>query len=621
MKKHILIQPNMKIAEPNPKMWGIFYEEINHAGDGGLYAELIRNRSFADARIPEETIYSNGKIRTNNGFMMDFDISDPLPGWKLCCSEDSTAVMELTQDAPRNPECPEQLKLSVLKAGKNVRVINQGYWGIAVKPQNYYGFVILRGEGIDEIEIGISHSNGESLCSTTAPITGEFTKVFYSLNCPAKNTNARFYIGTKQAGELYIDFVSMFPQDTDLHRPYGFRSDIMKMLRDLEPGFVRFPGGCVVEGFNLANAIHWKQTRGPIEDRPGHWDMWGYRATDGIGMLEYCQLAEDLNADLMYVANCGLSCQGRNPEFADEAETDFWLQNALDAIEYIYGDVSTPYGALRAADGHPTPFALKYVEIGNENRGDEYHVRYRKFYNILKARYPELTLIADQMVPDAPMDMVDDHYYTLPHVFPAMTHTYDGDGTPVYVGEYACNGEVGHGNLLSAISEATFMIHMENSSDRVRISSYAPLLCNFNDRRWGVDLINFDGSHVFGIPSFDVQCLFSKYAVDEVYHTNHQPKSGVKAELYVTAGKKDDTYIIKATNYGTESITATFEIADCAVKVKETWLLSSEKETDTNSLLYPDKVRAISVKAEEKDGKIILTFPPYSFAVIACEVL
>lgn len=619
MKKEVIIQPGRVIGTPNPKMWGIFYEEINCAGDGGLYAELIRNRNFANSRLPEDTVYTNGKVRTRNGFERDFDVSDLLPGWKLSCSESSIAVMELTKDSPRNPECPEQLKLTVAKAGDGVKVVNNGYWGIPVKPQQYYGFIIIRGEGITEAELGICHSNGVEICSSKISICNEFAKIAYTLECPAENTNARFFVGAKQAGELYIDFVTLFPRDTDLERPYGMRKDIMKMLRDLKPGFLRFPGGCVVEGINLANAIHWKKTRGPIEDRPGHWDLWGYRATDGLGMLEFCQLAEDLDADLMYVVNCGMSCQGRMPEYADEAGVEEWMQTALDGIEYIYGDVSTPYGALRAADGHPEPFALKYVEIGNENGKEEYHVRYRKFYSVLKERYPELILIANELVPDGPMDMVDDHYYTAPQTFPAMIDAYEGDGVPVYVGEYACISGVGYGNLLGAVSEAAFMIRMENRSDRVRIASYAPLFCNDNlkgDEKWPVDLINFDGSHVFGIPSFDVQRLFSEYTVEEVYQTSHQPKRGESTELHVTAGKKGDCYVVKAANFGIEPITATFRIEDCELKARETWLLASEKPDDTNSLLYPDKVRAIAAKTLEEDGAVSMVLPPYSFGVL-----
>ena len=613
MNKQVTIDPGRVIGRPNPKMWGIFYEEINHAGDGGLYAELIRNRNFAEANLPEDTVYAGGKVRTLRGHTEDFDPTNPLPGWSLLC--DGTAAMERTRENPRNPECPEQLCLSLVR-GENAAAVNGGYWGIPLKPQSYYGFVILRGEGITRAEIGLMYSGGTVICSKELEVTETFAKIPFTLDCPAKTPNARFFVRIFEKGTLCLDFVTLFPADTDQGRPFGFRRDLMDKLRGMKPGFIRFPGGCVVEGINLANAIHWKKTRGPIEDRPGHWDLWSYRATDGLGMLEFCQLAEDLDADIMYVVNCGMSCQGRQSEPADEAGIEYWLQNALDGIEYICGDTSTTYGALRAADGHPAPFRLRYVEIGNENWGPEYHCRYRRFYDAIKAKYPDLILIADQPVPDAPMDMVDDHYYTFPQTFPSMTEAYEGGGVPVYVGEYACNTDVGYGNLLGAVSDATFMIRMENRCDRVRIASYAPLFCNDHDRKWPVNLINFDGSRVFGIPSYEVQRLFSAYSPETVLYNDCTAQKGADSNLFVTAGEKSGQYVIKAANFGTEPITATFCLKGEKAASAEGWLLTSESPADTNSLLDPDYVAAVKVPVCCENGAVSFRFPPCSFAVI-----
>lgn len=439
------------------------------------------------------------------------------------------------------------------------------------------------------------------------------------MECPSQTENARFFIETKDSGILYVDFVTLFPEDTYRNQPYGFRNDLMQMLKGLNPGFVRFPGGCVVEGINLENAIHWKKTRGPIEDRPGHWDLWGYRATDGLGMLEFCQLAEEFNADIMYVVNCGMSCQARREEVADEDGIEYWLQNALDGIEYIYGDASTPYGALRAADGHPEPFALKYVEIGNENYGDAYEYRYKKFYSVLKEKYPELTMIVTGETTDAIVDMFDHHYYTPPQDFPNLYQTYDQDGVLIYVGEYACNQETGYGNLLGAVSEAVFMTHMENRCNRVRIASYAPLFCREQDRRWPVNLINFDGSRVFGIPSYEVQKMFSAYSVDKVFQADCPVIAGADTNLYVTAGEKDGKLIIKAANFGTQETSAVFAAEGRSLIGKEVYLLASEHETDTNSLLSPNYVSMVpSVFRQEADA-VTVELPPYSFAVIVCE--
>lgn len=619
MHTEITIHADQVIGKPNPKMWGIFYEEINHAGDGGLYAELIQNRSFADSRLPEGTVYAQGVIRTKQGHTEDFDPTDPLPGWSLCLSPSSIGSMDLITTFPRNPECPEQLRLSVMEPGKWVRAENSGYWGIPVKKQDYYGYCILRGEKITSAKVGLLHANGTVLCSETISVKETFEKVSFRFSSTVETSNARFFIEVNQPGCLYLDFVTLFPEDTDQNRPFGFRKDLMEMLRQLHPGFLRFPGGCVVEGITLDNAIHWKKTRGPMEDRPGHWDLWGYRATDGLGMLEFCQLAEDLNADIMYVVNCGMSCQGRKSQLGTEEEIEYWLQNALDGIEYICGDTSTTYGALRASDGHPAPFSLKYVEIGNENSGEEYHRRYLKFYHAIKEKYPDLILIANERVPEAPMDMVDDHYYTTPQQFPTMSDAYEEDGVPVYVGEYACNTQVDYGNLLGAVSDATFMIRMENRCDRIQIASYAPLFCNDHDRKWPVNLINFDGTHVFGIPSYEVQKLFGEYRVDQVFNTDQKQLDGIENGVSVTAGQKDGKYIVKMANFSTQPADVTIGLKGGALKAKEMWLLASSKEQDTNSLLYPDLVKAMPVPVEDQDGKGIVSLPPYSFALFVAE--
>lgn len=598
------------IGRPNPKMWGVFYEEINHAGDGGLYAEMIRNRSFADACVPEGTIFSDGNYSTRRGFREPFDTSDPLPGWTLRKTSGACAVMERTNDAPRNPECPEQLKLSVIAAGNGVRAVNSGFWGFSLRPIAYNGFIILRGEGISAVTAGFMYKSGDVIVKNEIPVTDGFVKQPLSLDCSVAEADARFFVEADQPGTLLIDFVSLFPSDA-----CGvFRKDVFSVLNGLKPGFLRFPGGCVVEGFSLANAIHWKKTRGPIEDRPGHWDLWSYRATDGMGMLEFCKLGEMLGADLMYVVNCGMSCQWRECEPGSDEEIAWWLQNALDGIEYITGGADTEWGRRRAEDGHPEPFDLKYVEIGNENRGPEYEKRYPVFYEAIKARYPDLTLIANTTLKDLPMDMVDDHYYTAPQTFPAMYDRYGEDGTPVYVGEYACNTEVGYGNVLSAVSEACFMIRMENRGDRIRIASYAPLFCNENDRKWPVNLINYNGSTAYGIPSYEVQKSFAENAVSEVYAIEGVVPD--PAALYITAGKSKDGLIVKIAHFSETPgriVLHADGIADGPAAVST---LAGETPQDTNNAAAPRAVHMTASECAVKDGCLAVELPPYSFLVV-----
>ncbi len=609
--KTVNINADKTIGTPNPRMWGIFYEEINHAGDGGIYAELLRNRNFSETDVPAQTVYAAGKIQTAEGHVEQFDLSDPLPGWSVRRAPGASALIEKTADDPRNPACPSQMKL--LFDG-SVRIVNGGYWGVAAKRGGYSGTLIVKSGDVSMLTVGFMRKDGSVIASAAvAGICAAYQKIGFTLTVTAEDRNARFFIEAAGKGSVYFDFVSLFPDSTYQNRKNGFRPDLVETLKAMKPGFMRFPGGCVVEGINLKNAIHWKDTVGPIEDRPGHWDLWHYRCTDGLGMLEFCQLAEDIGAELMYVCNCGMSCQFRHSEAAENAALDQWLSDTLDAVEYICGDTATYWGAKRAEHGHPAPFALKYLEIGNENRDDVYHAHYKKFFAALRERYPSLILIANERVPGADYDLVDDHYYTPPQTFPQLTGKYNGDGEEVYVGEYACNTDVGYGNLLSAISEATFMTHMENRCDRVRIASYAPLFCNDHDRTWPVNLINFDNNNVFGLPSYYVQRMFANNTVERVVATDC---TDTAAQLCVTAGIAGKELVIKAANFGADAVQTVFQCAKIKAGAVSVGTLSGECETDTNSLLYPENVTEVTASAASDDGRINITLPAWSFTVL-----
>lgn len=334
MKQTIHIDPTRTIGTPDPRMWGIFFEEINHAGDGGLYAELINNRNFAASDPMEGTYYANDTVCTPRGRKEPFPMTDLLPGWSLRNFAGSNAVMEKTKDSPRNPKCPSQLKLFF---HGRTRLINSGYWGISAPKGDYHGTLIARSDTVSSVVAGLMRKDGSVLGSTTIPLSSEYTKTEFTLHTTESDDDARFFVEVEGNGILWFDFVSLFPADTYCGEKYGFRKDLMELLIKMKPGFLRFPGGCVIEGITLENAIHWKDTIGPIEDRPGHWDLWGYRCTDGLGMLEFCRLGELLDADLMYVCNCSMSCETRNSE-ADEGHASAeWIQTALDGIEYICG--------------------------------------------------------------------------------------------------------------------------------------------------------------------------------------------------------------------------------------------------------------------------------------------
>ncbi|HOX39103.1 MAG TPA: alpha-L-arabinofuranosidase C-terminal domain-containing protein [Candidatus Brocadiia bacterium] len=523
-------KPGPKVS---PGMYGIFFEEINHAGDGGLYAEMIRNRAFEDARPPEGTTVAGSKAVTKNGLEVGYNAADLTPGWTLVLDGGAEGAMSLEESEPLNDATPRNLRIETKSAGDalsgtgRVGVANSGYWGISVREGEEYALSFFtRGEGgfAGPLAVSLEHASGNVLAQgEIGNISGEWKKHECVLKANATESHARLVIATTSPGAFRLDAVSLFPRNTWKGRTNGLRVDLAEKLAGLKPGFVRFPGGCFVEGITLQNAYHWKKTIGPIETRPGHWCLWNYQSTDGLGYHEYLLLCEDLGASAMYVANCGMSCQGRKGEIASEKELNQWIQDAIDAIEYAIGPADSKWGAVRTAAGHPKPFDLRYVEIGNENGGPDYNRHYGKFFKAIKERYPQIITIANSGVISAPMEILDEHYYSSPQFFiDSAFHydKYDRKGPKVYVGEYACTQLAGTGNLNAAIGEAAFMTGMENNADMVVMASYAPLFVNVNDRCWNPDLIGFDGTTSYGTPSYYAQKLFGTNRPDYVVKTN-----------------------------------------------------------------------------------------------------
>ena len=478
----------------SPTLYGIFFEEINHAGDGGLYAELVRNRSFEDADRPV--------------------------GWTVVRDGDADGSVAVDAQIVPNRAQGRSLRIDVSRAPASGRfgVANSGYWGIAVRAGKRYdlSFLARRSEGFSgAIVASIERTDGTVLASKRIPLRGaDWSAYAATLTARAADPSARLVLTPTAAGSVWLDVVSLMPRDTWKGRRNGLRADLAEMLNGLGPAFVRFPGGCYVEGNRLANAFRWKPSIGPIADRPGHLnDVWGYRSTDGLGYHEYLQMCEDLGAAPLFVINCGMAHQDVVPM---DRMSEF-VQDALDAVEYANGAVTTPYGAMRARNGHPEPFNLRYMEIGNENGGPAYEERYALFYDALKKAHPEIQLVANVPVRSRPMDILDEHYYSSPDFFVGQAHRYDSyprSGPRIYVGEYAVTQGCGQGNLAAALGEAAFMTGMERNADIVTMCSYAPLFVNANNRAWNPDLIVFDSSRVFGTPSYYVQKLFRENRAD-----------------------------------------------------------------------------------------------------------
>ncbi len=510
----------------SPSLYGIFYEDINHAADGGLYAELIRNRSFEDALPPEHCTIKDGKLCTPAGWSMDYKIDSPIPGWSLVRDAEGDGDMALDASKRLNDAQRAALKVTAKSAAGRVGVANSGFWGIALKQGAGYHFSLFacaQAGFAGPLTVSLESADGKVYTAQDINgLAGEWKKFEGELTSSATDNDARFVISTKAAGTFWLDVVSLFPKETYKNRPNGLRPDLAKMLEDMKPSFIRFPGGCFVEGFCMDTTLRWKKTIGPIETRPSHWNLWGSCSTNGLGYHELLQLCEDVGAAPMFVINCGMSCQGRNPEIVPVDQLGEWIQDALDAIEYANGPAESKWGAVRAAAGHPQPFGLKYMEIGNENSGGEYNAHYKAFADVIKAKHPEIQLISNVPVEGAAVDIFDDHYYSDPAFFLGQTGHYDKhdrNKAKIYVGEYAVTQLCGKGNLRAALAEAAFMTGMERNGDQVVMCSYAPLFVHVNDRTWNPDAIQFDNHRACGTPSYHVQKLFSENRCNETYPT------------------------------------------------------------------------------------------------------
>lgn len=546
-------------ADIPASMYGIFFEEINHAGDGGLYAELIQNRGFEDSSVPEGYTVKGDRIfppadRTNHltGARPHPDLSfrwnpDPIPAWRFEQLEGSGASAELTREYPLNEASPTALKVTLPAKGR-IALSNCGFWGMNIEKGKGYYLRMNTSNG-NRFEgraiLKLVAEDGTELCNRPLAIDPDRTWCEYTgqLTATGSDPHARFVIELEGTGTLLLDYVSLFPE-TFRNRINGLRKDIAQTLEALHPAFVRWPGGCIVEGIDLSNRIEWKKTIGDPKNRPGIYDTWGYRATMGFGYHEFLQFCEDIGAAGMFVCNAGIGCQGRVGNACREEDLDAFIQDALDAIDYALGDGTTEWSRKRVENGHPEPFPLQYVEIGNENWGPVYEKRYDRFYRAIKAKYPRLTLISTLGLGGQRrherVDMIDPHWYVAPEFFLSSSRLFDQQergGYAVYVGEYAVNQQVGGGNLLGALAEAAFLSGMERNSDLVKMASYAPLLENVNDRVWPTNLIWFDSHRVMGRSSYHVQKMYAENRPDYNTATEfEQPRSGVQVSGRIGLG-------------------------------------------------------------------------------------
>ena len=490
-------KPQVKVSR---SLYGIFFEEINCAGDGGIYPELVRNRSFED--------------------------SEKLVDWKVVSGSAKVVNGKVALDA-----------LTVLE--------NPGFYGMNIVKGEQYRFTI-RYSANQDLNLAVKF-NGNGLKGSKEVLLKASRNGVAQFQFMPNGSDPKASLEIFVEKPIELDFVSVFPKKTFNNRENGLRPDLMNLLTELKPNFMRFPGGCWVEGDTMAFAMRWKTTINDLHLRKTLPNIWGYVSTNGLGYHEYLQMCEDLKADPLFVVNVGMS----HKEVVPMGKMGEYVDDAIDAIEYANGPVTSKWGAVRAKNGHPKPFNLKYLEIGNENGGPAYNERYKLFYDAVKTKYPEVITIANLwggLPTSAPIEVIDEHYYNNPSFFFRNANRYDSydrKGPKIYVGEYAVTIGCGNGNLIAALSEAAFMTGMERNSDIVTMSSYAPLFANVDKKAWNPDLIYFNSNKAAGTPSYYVQKMFARNRPDETVRTEFPKLPEIKS-YFQPGGVGIGTWITKA---------------------------------------------------------------------------
>ncbi len=619
-----------QIATPvSPMLYGLMTEEINYSYEGGIYGELIRNRTFK-ANATKAVFWS-----AVGGAAISLD-----PGTSL------------------NDALNVSLKLDAPTASKDspAGIANGGYWGIALRPKTSYhvSFYAKAANGFaGPLTVSLKNTNGETLASAKITgLTGNWKMFETDLRTkgikPSKDNF--FTITTTAPGTFWLQQVSLFPP-TFNHRANGNRPDIMKLLADMHPQFLRLPGGNYLEGDFINERFDWKKTIGDTAKRPGHRSPWNYWSTDGFGLLEYLEWCEDLHMEPLLAVFAGYAL--RHDYVKPGPDLEPYVQDALDEIEYVAGDATTTkWGAERAKDGHPAPFPLHYVEVGNEDgfdRSGSYDGRFTQFFNAIKAKYPKLQIIATDKVKSSVPDLMDEHYYRSEEEMESQSRMYDtrerGGKTKVFVGEWATRVGSPTPNMAGALGDAAWMCGLERNSDLVAMQCYAPLLVNVShfgrdgSMQWSSDLIGYDALSSYGSPSYYAQVMFSSHHGNNVLAMDSQnvptyewkvpaPRNNMNQPPAIrqvpslffdaTRDSASGTIYLKVVNRAAGPQPVKIEIsgaASVASKGRVT-VLKADTADDTNSLTEPRKIVPVSEKAKGLGADFTRTFPPYSITVL-----
>ena len=661
-------------------LYGIFFEDINRAGDGGLYPEMLRNRSFEDSVLPEGYIQQEDGIhvKTVSGWLDEFCNGEGLCRWvkdnnipetEIPAWYTHNAKMELELTDTLNEHRDAALRIQFEKDGS---LTNTGYCGISVKAGESYSLYLFA-KAKEEIGLDIAiEYQGKVLTGNSLVVSGqEYTRYDMKLTAAEDCHEAQLTISCKEGGEILLGFISLMPDNT--YMGHGLRTDLVEKLKGMSPKFMRFPGGCIVEGTTPSTAMRFRDTVGPAWERPSKLFVWHYRSTLGLGFHEYLQLCEDLGMEPMYVCNCGMTCQGRKSVLLEGEALDEMVQDTLDAIEYAIGSKESKWGRLRASMGHPEPFKMTYLEIGNENWGPDYEKRYNMIYKKVKELYPQIKTIANEHVEKngCPAECVDEHFYNTTEFFAERVNYYDDydrKGPKIFVGEVAVNEGNYMGQLYAALGEAAFLMGIEKNQDIVTLASYAPLFENINYRAWYPNLIRFNNHQSLGIPTYYVWKMFGQNRGEYVvrsedeggqcsleefgymhdnkltedfaisvkpgeYHRFGYETDGKQIRLYVDGELQKeisipygpafvsvvtdtkDEIIIKAVNFAGDVDPVSITL-DCQVQGDYTVTLLSGEKGDENSFEEPEKVKNITVNMHGASSEFVYEAPPYSVSVL-----
>jgi len=590
----------------SPTLYGMMTEEINYSYDGGLYAEMVRNRT------------------------MEHDWSG-LAHWRLVELGNSSASYSVDSTTGPSSALQRSLKIEVKQADQGARagVLNEGWWGMALRPNTRYeGSFYAKADSIavGPVEASLVNDNtGEVVASaSSAPLATEWKRYTFALKTGNIKTSAENHLRLTVAhpGFLWLNLVSLFPP-TYNNRANGNRVDLMEKMAAMKPAFLRLPGGNYLEGDTIQDRYDWKNTLGPLVDRPTHPSPWGYQSSDGLGLLEFLEWCEDLKIQPVLAVYAGYSLKGAH--ISPGPYLSPFVEDALEEIEFVSGDANTKWGGVRAKLGHPAPFPLTYVEIGNEDQFDKsgsYDGRYAQFYKSIKAKYPNLQLIATTPVTSIKPDVVDDHYYKQATEFFKMTGQYDGTdrhGPKIFVGEWATREGSPTTNFGAALGDAAWMTGLERNSDLIVMASYAPLFVNVNPggMQWSSDLIGYDALSSYGSPGYYAQVMFAQHLGASVpassitgaperffYSVTNTPGTGAVYLKLVNATSTPQSLQVDLA--GTVQLQASAQVTT----------LTGHTAAETNTIDHPERVVPAISELKIAGNEFSHVVPAYSIQVL-----